>query len=100
MIHSKLIAETSSKLTSTDITKIPKSLEEVQQFPGEVEIKTVQYENFLCINDKLIVFTCLSNLRFLVYMDGTFDCCTKYFLQLFTIFVLANDTYVPVAFGC
>jgi hypothetical protein len=54
MIHSKLTAETSSKLTSTDITKIPKSLEEVQQFPGEVEIKTVQYENLLCINDKLL----------------------------------------------
>jgi hypothetical protein len=115
MIHSELTAEMSSKLTSTDvrymknnlnrnklksIPKLPKFLEEVHQFLGEVEIlvKTVQNENFLCINDKLlniIVFTCPSNLRFMcshnmVYMDGTFDCCIKYFLQLFTIFVLAN----------
>jgi 5-bromo-4-chloroindolyl phosphate hydrolysis protein len=65
MIHSELTAETSSKLTSTDvryiknnlnrnklksIPKLLKSLEEVHQFLGEVEIlvKTVQNENFIC----------------------------------------------------
>jgi hypothetical protein len=36
------------------------------------------------------------------YMDGTFDNCPKYFLQLFCIHVYANDTYIPVLYctGC
>uniref|UniRef100_A0A6P7F583 Uncharacterized protein LOC114326048 n=1 Tax=Diabrotica virgifera virgifera TaxID=50390 RepID=A0A6P7F583_DIAVI len=31
-------------------------------------------------------------------MDGTFDYCTFFFLQMFTLHTLINDTYVPVAF--
>jgi hypothetical protein len=33
-----------------------------------------------------------------LYMDGTFDYCTKDFLQMFTIHALSNENYIPVAF--
>jgi hypothetical protein len=33
-----------------------------------------------------------------LYMDGTFEFCTKFFGQLFTIHALCNEVYVPVVF--
>lgn len=51
----------------------------------------------------MVVFTTLKNLECLstvdtILVDGTFDYCTKFFKQLFTIHALANKHYVPVAF--
>lgn len=123
LIHLELTAnsEATTKLTSTDIRyiknnlnqaklkmcpKLPKSTEEVHQYIDSVSINTVQNENFILINNKflnIIVFSCDTNLQFLcaqstLYVDGTFDYCTKHFLQLFTIFGFQNDIYVPLVF--
>jgi hypothetical protein len=53
---------------------------------------TSKGEEFITICDeesKIIVFGCHTNLEFLcnsetVYMDGTFQFCTKYYTQFFT----------------
>ncbi|KAF0725875.1 Uncharacterized protein FWK35_00024826 [Aphis craccivora] len=46
---------------------------------------------------------CQSNLSFfskisVFYVDGTFDYCTKFFCQLFTIHGLHNGFYIPLVF--
>lgn len=54
-----------------------------------MNIKTNRDESFLFDNDilnKIIIFSCQSNIDFLktleyVYMDGTFNCCTKHNTQ-------------------
>lgn len=79
---------------------LPRSIEEVI---NNLEIPKM---NFFFINDdskNIVVFSCLSNNRYLcnnekIYLDGTFSCCTKYFLQMFTIHVLNNGHYIPLAF--
>lgn len=68
--------------------------------------KTSKGEHFLLINSRennIIVFTCETNIRTLckmnvLYMDGTFSYCTKFFLQLFTIHGLCNGHYVPLVY--
>lgn len=88
------------------IPKLPQSASEVQEFLDSVAITTLKNENFLLINNKeknIVVFSCEKNLKFMcnqetLFMDGTFDFCTKYFLQLFTIHAYSNNIYVPVVF--
>lgn len=33
-----------------------------------------------------------------IYVDGTFKSCPKYFLQIFTIYAVVNELYVPLVF--
>lgn len=88
------------------VPKLPKSTYEVQEFLNKLCITTIKNEPFLFINDSennIVVFSCDSNIKFMclqdtVYMNGTFDYCTKYFLQLFTIHAFSKGKYVPVAF--
>jgi hypothetical protein len=69
-----------------------------------IEIK--QKENFLLLNNEnenIIIFLCYTNLKFLssvdtIYMDGTFDYCTRFFMQIFTIHGFQNGHYVPLVF--
>jgi hypothetical protein len=59
----------------------------VHQAIEQLNIKTIQDEHFVLINnilDNLIIFSCESNLRAfcqaeIVYLDGTFDVCAKFF---------------------
>ncbi|GJQ84426.1 hypothetical protein Trydic_g15647 [Trypoxylus dichotomus] len=119
-LHSQLTSDTEGieTLTPRDIIYIgdnlnraklivvPKSAEEVHQYINSVPINTVQNENFILINDELlniIVFSCDTNLEFLcaqptLYVDGSSDRCTEYFLELFVIFGIENKGYVPLAF--
>jgi len=84
----------------------PKSISEVHQALNVLNIETKQKENFLLLNNEkenIIIFSCSTNLKFLtsvdnVYMDGTFDYCTRFFMQMFTIHGFQNGHYVPLIF--
>jgi len=54
-----------------------------------MNIETKQKENFLLLNDENIInFSCYTNLKFssvdTLYMDGTYEYCTRFFMQMFT----------------
>ena len=63
-------------------------------------------EELLLLNSEdsnILVFSCFTDLKHLclsqkIYVDGTFDYCTKFFLQLFTIHGCLNGHYVPLVF--
>ena len=84
----------------------PKSISEVHQALNVLNIETKQKENFLLLNNEkenIIIFSCSTNLKFLtsvdtVYMDGTFDYYTRFFMQMFTIHGFQNGHYVPLIF--
>lgn len=86
--------------------RLPKSTEEVQQVLSQIEVETSKGESFLFINNfeaNIVVFSCETNVKFLcdqeiLFMDGTFNYCAKFFLQMFTIHTCVNNIYVPVAF--
>jgi hypothetical protein len=88
------------------VPKLPRSAEEVQIFLNTANLKTSKEEPFLLCNtlsENIVVFSCKSNIEFMcqqdtLYMDGTFEFCTKLFGQLFTIHALCNEVYVPVVF--
>jgi hypothetical protein len=52
----------------------------------------------------IVIFTCVTNLKCLssqikeIFIDGTFKCCPKFFLQLYTIHGCENGNYVPLVF--
>lgn len=85
---------------------LPKSPEQVHLVLQQISLMTDENENFLLINDdqsNIIVFCTNSNLKHLckcdsIYMDGTFDKCTKFFLQMFTIHGFQNGHYIPLVF--
>lgn len=68
--------------------------------------KTRRGEDFLIYNNEhngIIIFECHSNLRFMCneeqfFVDGTFDHCPKYFVQLYTIHVYSHNVYVPLVY--
>lgn len=76
---------------------LPKSIDEVHEVLGSMEILTNRNTNFLIVNDrqeKIIIFSCDTNLKTFcaskyIYVDGTFSYCAKYFKQMFTI-LMAN----------
>jgi len=90
----------------TILPKLPTNSEEVHNMLQQNQIFTAENETFVMVNDKqtnIILFSCEKNLRFLsnlktIYIDGTFQYCPKYFLQMFTIHGLMNDYYIPLAF--
>nr|CAI5850732.1 unnamed protein product [Callosobruchus analis] len=57
-------------------------------------------------NDKqsgIVMFSTTSNLNTLccqeiILLDGTFDYCCKYFLQMFTIHTYVNNMYIPLVY--
>lgn len=85
---------------------LPKSVTEVHTVLAAMDSKTNKGEDFVLINDttiNLIIFSCNYNLNFLcnaeiLYMDGTFSYCTKFFKQLFTIHGFFNGHYIPLVF--
>ena len=64
-------------------------------------------ENMLLVNDRdseIITISTYTNLQYLcnetkdIFMDGTFKCCPKHFLQLYTIHGCKNGTYIPLVY--
>lgn len=88
------------------LPKLPQSREDVHDALESVECVTNKNEKFLLINNRennIIIFSCETNLKYLctcskIYIDGTFDYCTKFFCQLFTIHAFKNGHYIPVVF--
>ena len=88
------------------LPSLPRSLEDIHSVLDSYECHTSQGENFLLINDcnlHIILFSCQTNLRYLcsrpkIYVDGTFNFCPKYFMQLFTIHTVENGQYIPLVF--
>jgi len=84
----------------------PKSISEVHKALNVLNIETKLKEQFLLLNNEnenIIIFSCFTNLKLLtsvdtVYMDGTFDYCTRFFMQMFTIHGFQNGHYVPLIF--
>ena len=85
---------------------LPSNIQEVQEVVQTSTPQTSKGECFLfinCLKSNIILFSCETNIRVLtemdiVYMDGTFSYCTKYFLQLFTIHGLTNGHYIPLLY--
>jgi hypothetical protein len=65
---------------------------------------TNKNENFLLITDKetnIIIFTCLTNLKCTmekVFMDGTFQFCSKFFYQFFVLHSIQNGIYTSLVY--
>uniref|UniRef100_A0A6P7GMH4 Uncharacterized protein LOC114344197 n=1 Tax=Diabrotica virgifera virgifera TaxID=50390 RepID=A0A6P7GMH4_DIAVI len=86
---------------------LPKNLDDVFDALATIEIKTSINEDFLLSLNKelgIVIFSCEKNLQFLCsetkfFCDGTFNYCTKFFTQLFTIHVVRNGHYVPLVFA-
>lgn len=121
IIKSVLSTNLPDELTTTDVTLIrrnmynsrrkllptlPKDIHQVHIAVDMYAPKTTTGENFLFINcaaENIIVFSCQTNITTLckmnvIYMDGTFSFCTKYFYQLFTIHGLENGHYIPLLY--
>jgi len=85
---------------------LPKSRDEAISILENTEVKTLKSEQFLIVNDResgIVIFSCETMLKYLcrstkIFVDGTFQCCTKFWLQLYTVHVIENGIYVPVAF--
>lgn len=123
IIHSVLRenSDTMDALTRKDITyirnnmyykrrqvqaRLPSNVSDVFDILPTLNLTTIKNEPFLLATDNInniVVFSCYTNLKFLcssdkVYLDGTFRYCTKHFLQLFTLHIVENGHYIPVAF--
>lgn len=121
IIHSELKNWDTDKLDVSDMSSVrraiynsrrailpaqPQSIAEVHQYLETAEIKTGDGQDFLLLNDanqNLVIFSCYNNLSALcnaemIFVDGTFKCSSKFFLQLFTIHAIINGYYVPLVF--
>lgn len=86
---------------------LPKSRAEIFDILENIQPKTLRGDNFLFLNDKhkeLVIFSTEDNIKHLcmsekIYMDGTFQFCTKFFVQFFTIHILQNGHYIPLVFS-
>lgn len=85
---------------------LPRSLEDVHDALESSVIKTNKDEDFLLVNNRnlnIILFSCRTNLQYLcsrpkIYVDGTFNFCPKFLIQLFTIHTVENGHYIPLVF--
>jgi hypothetical protein len=83
---------------------LPKTIDDVNPFLQSLQLQTSEGEPFLLSKGtERIIFTCVSNLRFLcsvshVFVDGTFKSAPKLFYQLFTIHAYKNGVYVPTVY--
>jgi hypothetical protein len=73
---------------------LPKNIGDVHDALNTMQVETIKNDNFLLVNDSvtnIIIFSCFTNLQFLcsvnvLYVDGTFQYCTKFFCQLYRVF--------------
>lgn len=87
--------------------KKPQSRIAVHNVLNEMNVVTCKGEPFLAVNDidhNIVIFSCQTNLNVLgtmeaIYVDGTFDYCTHYFEQLFTVHGLKNGYYIQLCYA-
>lgn len=88
------------------LPSLPRSLQDIHSALDSYECLTSKGEHFLLVNNsslQIILFSCHSNLNYLcsrskIYVDGTFNFCPKYFMQLFTVHTVENGHYIPLVF--
>ncbi|KAF0702949.1 Uncharacterized protein FWK35_00036310, partial [Aphis craccivora] len=88
----------------TSYPQLPNNINEVHSILNCIGIKTIGNEQFVLFNNsdnEIAMFSSQSGLSFfskisVYYIDGTFDYCTKFFCQLFTIHGLHNGFYIPL----
>ena len=88
----RAIRQTIYRARKKILLQLPKSEDEVFDVLQKPEPKTNRGGYFVYVVDRqkhIIIFMCYTNLKFLsesatIYMDGTFQFCTKCFSQLFT----------------
>lgn len=118
----KEVAEMGVEITSKDVACIkqsiyrakrsilpplPKTLGDVHAALEKMTILSMRNENMLIINDDSLNVVCFStetNLRELcqsnkIFVDGTFNYCSKFFHQLFIIHISRNGSYIPLVFS-
>jgi hypothetical protein len=86
---------------------LPKNIGDVHDALNTMQVETIKNDNFLLVNDSvtnIIIFSCFTKLQFLcsvdvLYVDGTFQYCTKFFCQLYTIHEYKNGQYIPLVFA-
>jgi hypothetical protein len=86
---------------------LPKNIRDVHDALNTMQVETIKNDNFLLVNDSvtnIIIFSCFTNLQFLcsvdvLYVDGTFQYCTKFLCQLYTIHGYKNGQYIPLVFA-
>lgn len=71
---------------TVSVHQLPKSTESIFK---KVNVGTIRQDT------KVVVFSCLTNIRYLctseqIFLDGTFSYCAQHFLQLFIIHTLEN----------
>ena len=94
------------KARFSQLLPLPTDIEETHEALNAVQVQTSSKQQFLLLNDaekNIVMFSYKTNLQFLssiyvLYVDGTFKSAPKFFHQLFTIHVLRNGHYVPLAF--
>jgi hypothetical protein len=85
----------------------PRIYNEVHEVLINMNIMTDKNEHFLLINNKetnIIIFTCLINLKYScsmenIFMDRTFQFCTKYFCQFFVLHGFQSGMYTSLVFA-
>ncbi|KAF0761697.1 Uncharacterized protein FWK35_00004110 [Aphis craccivora] len=88
----------------TSYPQLPNNINKIHSILNCIEIKTIDNKQFVLFNNSdngIVMFSCQSNLSFfskrsVFYVDGTFDYCTDFFCQLFTIHGLHNGFYIPL----
>jgi hypothetical protein len=86
---------------------LTKSLNDTHDTINKLEIKTNIDEEFLLDNNfayNIIIFSTKKNLKYIcektiIFVDGTFSHCPKFFYQMFTLHTVYNNYYVPLIFA-
>lgn len=102
----KCVKENMYNARRKSMPTLPRSVEEVHRALNDLQPITHRGEDFLLENDSnsnIVILTTKTNLQCLclaekLYMDGTFNYCTKFFTQLFTVHGYLKGHYIPLAF--
>ena len=87
--------------------KLPTSRTETIETLKEYEVKSSNGEDMVYVSSsetEIVMLTTKSNLQFLcqndvpMFGDGTFQYCSKFFYQLYTLHAFRNGQYVPCVF--
>lgn len=87
--------------------KKPKNKAEVHAVLVQMTIYSCRGKPFLLVSDEVdhvVIFFCETNLQVLgqmeiLFVDGTFEYCEKFFTQLFTIYGIKNGNYVQLCYA-
>ena len=102
----KSIAVSMYRERRKELPKLPKTRDEVQAALQNIDTRTCKGDVFLLYNDLdsgIVIFSCDANLKCLcdvtdLFVDGTFKCSPKHFVQMYSIHGYKNGHYVPLVF--